>query len=142
MIKHLADFSKRFTMIIRSCRLSLGGWMVPTRHTFAALMLEQGHVEEATQAYAEDLGLDKSLTRAHQHPNNALALHGYQECLLRLGRHSKALMINQQLQEALAVTGITVTSSCPLLCCHFTLLLNVRPGDLHFLLAKHVSCSP
>jgi hypothetical protein len=47
-------------------------------------MLEQGHVEAAAQAYAEDLGLDKSLTRAHQHPNNEWALHCYHECLTRL----------------------------------------------------------
>lgn len=88
------------------------GWMVPTRHAFAALSLEQGRVEEAAQAYAEDLGLDEILTRAHQHPNNVWALHGYHECLLRLGRHSEALIINQQLQTALAATDVPITSSC------------------------------
>jgi tetratricopeptide (TPR) repeat protein len=38
------------------------GWMVPTRHAYAALMLEQGEVEEAARAYVENLGLDKMLT--------------------------------------------------------------------------------
>lgn len=36
------------------------GWLLPTRHAYAALSLEQGHVEEALRAYAED----GSLTRA------------------------------------------------------------------------------
>ncbi|GFF62641.1 TPR domain protein [Aspergillus lentulus] len=36
------------------------GWLLPTRHAYAALSLEQGHVEEALRAYAED----SSLTRA------------------------------------------------------------------------------
>jgi tetratricopeptide (TPR) repeat protein len=44
------------------------GWMVPTRHAFAALSTEQGHVEAAVRAYAEDLGISEGLTRAHQHP--------------------------------------------------------------------------
>ncbi|KAJ5663118.1 hypothetical protein N7507_003849 [Penicillium longicatenatum] len=88
------------------------GWMVPTRHAYAALMLEQGEVEEAARAYAEDLGLDKTLTRAHQHSYNVWALHGYHECLLRLGRESEALIINQRLELALAFTDVPIRSSC------------------------------
>lgn len=88
------------------------GWMVPTRHAYAALLLEQGHVEDAAQAYREDLGLDQSLTRAHQHPNNVWALHGYHECLLRLGRKSEADIINQQLTVVLAVADVPIASSC------------------------------
>ena len=33
------------------------GWMQPTRHAYGALLLEQGHVEEAAAVYAADLGL-------------------------------------------------------------------------------------
>ncbi|KAB8271901.1 hypothetical protein BDV30DRAFT_249805 [Aspergillus minisclerotigenes] len=88
------------------------GWMLPTRHAYAALMLEQGHVEEAATAYAQDLGLDDALTRAHQHPNNVWALHGYHECLVRLGRKAEARIIKQQLDVALSVADIQVTSSC------------------------------
>ncbi|KAE8150301.1 hypothetical protein BDV25DRAFT_172248 [Aspergillus avenaceus] len=88
------------------------GWMLPTRHAYAALMLEQGHVEEAATAYAQDLGLDEALTRAHQHPNNVWALHGYHECLVRLGRGPEARIIRQQLDLAVAVADIRVDSSC------------------------------
>src|SRR5258705_847444 len=44
------------------------GWMQPTRHAYGALLLEQGHVEEAAQVYAADLGLDPTLARPAQHP--------------------------------------------------------------------------
>ena len=27
------------------------GWMVPTRHALGALLLEQGHIEEATDVF-------------------------------------------------------------------------------------------
>ncbi|KXG47782.1 Tetratricopeptide TPR2 [Penicillium griseofulvum] len=88
------------------------GWMVPTRHAYAALMLEQGHVEEAAQAYAEDLGFDDSLTRAHQHPNNVWALHGYHECLVRLGREPEAHIIKQALDLAVKVADVPIRTSC------------------------------
>lgn len=100
------------------------GWMVPTRHAYAALMLEQGHVEEAAHAYAEDLGLDKSLTRAHQHPNNVWALHGYHECLTRLGRDPEARIIKQALGLALEVADVPVKNSC------FCRLGVLEPKDL------------
>src|SRR5699024_1843252 len=68
------------------------GWMLPARHPYGALSLEQGLVEQAATAYAEDLGLLENLTRAHQHPKNVWALHGYHECLLRLGRTAEAVI--------------------------------------------------
>ncbi|GFF42852.1 hypothetical protein IFM51744_05286 [Aspergillus udagawae] len=34
------------------------GWVLPTRHAYAALSLELGHVDEALRPYAEDLGFD------------------------------------------------------------------------------------
>ncbi|KAJ6189200.1 hypothetical protein N7519_004108 [Penicillium mononematosum] len=73
------------------------GWMLPARHAYAALSLEQGRVEQAAQAYAEDLGLSPTPKRAHQHPNNVWALHGFHECLQLLGRHAEANIINKQL---------------------------------------------
>jgi tetratricopeptide (TPR) repeat protein len=39
------------------------GWMQPTRHAYGALLLEQGHVTEASEVYAADLGLDPTLRR-------------------------------------------------------------------------------
>jgi tetratricopeptide (TPR) repeat protein len=88
------------------------GWMLPTRHAYAALSLEQGLVEQAAQAYAEDLGLEESMTRAHQHPNNVWALHGYHECLVRLGRTAEAKIIQKQLVVAQARADVPIQSSC------------------------------
>jgi tetratricopeptide (TPR) repeat protein len=88
------------------------GWMLPTRHPYAALSLEQGHIEQAAQAYAEDLGLDDKLTRVHQHPNNIWALHGYHKCLVRLGRTAEARIIKKHLTIASAGADIPVESSC------------------------------
>ncbi|KAK7426283.1 hypothetical protein QQZ08_007183 [Neonectria magnoliae] len=88
------------------------GWMLPTRHACAALMLEQGRIEEAAVVYAEDLGLKKSLVRTHQNPNNVWALHGYYECLVRLGRVAEAGVIRKQLKIADARTDVTISSSC------------------------------
>ena len=57
------------------------GWMQPARHALGALLLEQGHLEEAEAVYRADLGLDDTLARACQHPANVWSLHGYHECL-------------------------------------------------------------
>ena len=88
------------------------GWMLPARHAYAALSLEQGLVEQAAQAYAEDLGLSPTPGRAHQHPNNVWALHGYHECLGRLGRDAEANIIKKQLSLALAEADVEITCSC------------------------------
>ncbi|KAJ5100131.1 hypothetical protein N7532_007132 [Penicillium argentinense] len=88
------------------------GWMLPARHPYAALLLEQGHVEEAAAIYAQDLGLDDSLIRAHQHRNNVWSLRGYHVCLMRLGRGVEANIIEKQLKTAAAVADVSVMSSC------------------------------
>lgn len=88
------------------------GWMQPPRHAYAALKLEQGQVEEAADVYASDLGFDAALPRAHQHPNNVWALHGYHECLTKLGREKEAKIVGQQLRLALAIADVSVESSC------------------------------
>ncbi|TQN67360.1 hypothetical protein CSHISOI_07883, partial [Colletotrichum shisoi] len=87
------------------------GWMLPARHAYAALSLEQGDVEQAAVAYAEDLGLRPTPKRANQHPNNVWALHGYHECLVRLGRDAEASIIKRQLTLAAAEADVDVTSS-------------------------------
>lgn len=88
------------------------GWMQPVRHAYGALLLEQGAVEEAAAVYAADLGLDDSLPRALQHPNNVWALHGYHECLVKLGRTAEACIIERQLRLALATADVPIRSSC------------------------------
>ena len=89
------------------------GWMQPTRHAHGALLLEQGRVAEAAAVYAADLGLDGgSLPRPLQHHNTVWALHGYHECLTRLGRGAEARIVKQQLDLALAAADVPITSSC------------------------------
>ena len=88
------------------------GWMQPTRHAYGALLLEQGHIEEAAQVYAADLGLDPTLARPCQHPGNVWSLHGYHECLQRLGRTAEATIIGQQLELARARADVPIEASC------------------------------
>lgn len=86
--------------------------MQPTRHAYGALLLEQGHVEEAARVYAADLGLDPTLSRPCRHPNNLWSLHGYHECLQRLGRDAEATIIERQLELAMARADVPVRASC------------------------------
>ncbi|WP_099020707.1 tetratricopeptide repeat protein [Mycolicibacterium palauense] len=88
------------------------GWMQPTRHAYGALLLEQGRVEEAARVYEADLGLDPTLSRPCQHPNNLWSLHGYRECLQRLGRAPEATIIGRQLELAAARADVPVAASC------------------------------
>jgi tetratricopeptide (TPR) repeat protein len=88
------------------------GWMQPTRHAYGALLLEQGHVEAAEAVYRADLGLDGSLPRTYQHPENVWSLHGYHECLTRLGKHDIAAMIRQRLDLAIARADVPIRASC------------------------------
>ena len=55
---------------------------------------------QAAEVYAADLGLDPTLSRPCQHPGNVWSLHGYHECLQRLGRDAEAAIIGQQLDLA------------------------------------------
>jgi len=88
------------------------GWMQPTRHAYGALLLEQGRVEEAVAVYSADLGYDDTLPRAMRHPNNVWALHGFHECLVRLGRDAEARIVEPQLRMALAVADVSIKASC------------------------------
>ena len=88
------------------------GWMQPTRHAYGALLLEQGQVEQAAAIYAADLRFDATLPRAQQHPGNVWALHGYHECLTRLGRTAEAEIVGNQLKFAVAVADVPVKASC------------------------------
>ena len=88
------------------------GWMQPTRHALAALLMEQERVDEAAEVYRADLGLDDTLSRACQHPDNVWSLHGYHECLRRLGRDEEANMIKQRLDLAVARADVPIKSSC------------------------------
>ncbi|MGE3876591.1 MAG: tetratricopeptide repeat protein, partial [Parvibaculaceae bacterium] len=88
------------------------GWMQPTRHALGALLLEQGKVQEAEAIYRADLGLDDTLRRACQHPDNVWSLHGFHECLTKLGRTAEAALIKPRLDIALARADVPVKASC------------------------------
>jgi tetratricopeptide (TPR) repeat protein len=88
------------------------GWMQPTRHAYGALLLEQGRVADAAAVYAADLGLDATLSRCCQHPGNVWSLHGYHECLTRLGRTDEAAIIAAQLDLAKARADLPILASC------------------------------
>jgi tetratricopeptide (TPR) repeat protein len=90
------------------------GWIQPVRHALGALTLEQGRVEEAEQAYREDLGLAGNLPRACIHPDNIWSLKGLDECLRRRGAGDTAegRMIRQRLKLAAARSDLPVGASC------------------------------
>lgn len=98
------------------------GWMQPVRHALGALLLEQGRVEEALHAYRADLGLDNTLSRASWHLDNVWSLHGYVECLKRLGRDGEAAAAQVRLNLAMARADVDISASCfcrnGKLCCH------------------------
>jgi tetratricopeptide (TPR) repeat protein len=88
------------------------GWMQPTRHAYGALLLEQDRVEAAESVYAEDLGYVASIPRSSWHPGNVWSLHGYHECLVRLGKAEPARIVKQQLDLAVARADVPIQSSC------------------------------
>ena len=89
-------------------------WMHPPRHALGALLLEQGRLEEAEQVYRADLGLDDTVKRCLQYRDNVWSLHGYHECLRRLGRDREASAVAPSLAAALARSDVEIASSC---CC-------------------------
>ena len=89
-------------------------WMHPPRHALGALLLEQDRVDEALIHYEDDLGIHNRLPRCAQHPDNIWGLHGYHECLTRLGRLDEAAAIKPHLDELMRQSDIEIKSSC---CC-------------------------
>jgi hypothetical protein len=100
--------------------------MHPPRHALAALLMEQGHFDEAEEIYRDDLGLSGRIQRCAQHPDNVWALHGLVECLQRRREKVELRALQAKLANALAVEDIAITSSCmcrtkaepPANCCH------------------------
>ncbi len=88
------------------------GWMQPTRHALGALLLEQGHLEEAEAVYRADLGFDGKTNRACWHPENVWSLHGLHECLIRRGEKADAPLIKARLDLALARAEVPIRASC------------------------------
>jgi hypothetical protein len=87
-------------------------WMHPPRHALGALLIEQGHFEEAEEVYRDDLGLSGRIQRCAQHPDNVWALHGLVECLRRRGDRRELPLFERKLAAALQRTDVPITSSC------------------------------
>lgn len=87
-------------------------WMMPSRHALGALLLEQGHAEEAAAAYEADLGMNDTCIRSNRHPGNVWALLGLHKCYQQLGLEKQAAMIKPQLDFALARADSEIYSSC------------------------------
>ncbi|MEL7139402.1 MAG: hypothetical protein AAFP67_10155, partial [Pseudomonadota bacterium] len=89
-------------------------WMQPARHALGALLLEQGRTDEAEAVYRADLGLDPTLARACQHPDNIWSLHGLVECLERRGASDdlETRLLRQRLDRALARASVEIKASC------------------------------
>lgn len=80
-------------------------WMVATRHSLGALLLEQGRVDEAEPLYREDL---------MKHPGNIWSLAGLMECLDRQEKDDdEARAIRIRFERAQANATVQVQSSCP-----------------------------
>lgn len=88
------------------------GWMQPARHALGALLLEQGQVDEAAAVYRADLGLDATLRRPCQHPDNVWSLHGYHETLTKPNQIAQARIIKQRLDIAKARADVPIEASC------------------------------
>ncbi len=87
-------------------------WMQPARHALGALLVEQGRHAAAEAVYRADLGLDPTLPRQCQHPNNVWSLVGLHECLVALGKSGEAEIIGAQAKFAAALADVPVTVSC------------------------------
>jgi len=87
-------------------------WMMPPRHALGALLLEQGHVDEAAAVYRADLGLDDTLVRPSQHPNNIWSLVGYAECCEKLGDQDGLAAIRPALERVRKIADPVITVSC------------------------------
>jgi tetratricopeptide (TPR) repeat protein len=95
-------------------------WMHPPRHALAALLLDQGHLDEAEQVYRDDLGLSGKVQRCALHPGNVWSLHGLVECLRRRGEQAERAELEPRLGAALVKADVPIASSCfcRTSCCH------------------------
>lgn len=113
------DFDGAFSALRRSVALDDAlpydepwGWMQPTRHALGALLLEQGHLDEAEAVFREDLGLGGTMSRASIHPDNVWSLKGLHDCLKTRGEQNEIVQISQRLELANARADRDVSASC------------------------------
>ena len=114
-----ASFEAAFAHLHESVRLDESlpydepwGWMQPPRHALGALLLEQNRIAEAAAVYRADLGFDPTTPRPSRHPDNVWSLHGYVECLNKLGRPDEVALFQPRLDLALARADAGIGASC------------------------------
>lgn len=88
------------------------GWMQPTRHALGALLVEQGHTQEAEEVFRQDLGLAPGLPRACVHPDNVWALRGLYDCLVANGKTDEAGHVKLRLDLAEARADRPIKAAC------------------------------
>jgi tetratricopeptide (TPR) repeat protein len=79
------------------------GWMMPIRHSLGALLLEQGHHEEAIEVFSKDLEI---------HPHNGWALKGLASCYHSTGQHQKAMLTENLFDESWSRSDIQLKAAC------------------------------
>jgi len=114
-----AKYDEAYVALRRAIRLEDGlpydepwGWMQPVRHALGALLLEQGHTDEAEMVFREDLGLGGQLARATVHPDNVWALKGLHDCLKARGETVEIVQVRQRLDLAQARSDGPIAASC------------------------------
>jgi tetratricopeptide (TPR) repeat protein len=79
------------------------GWMQPVRHALGALLLAEDRDAEAEEVYRADL---------KRHPNNAWGLLGLHQALEKQSKHSQALALQPQVEQAWARADVSPVASC------------------------------
>ncbi len=79
------------------------GWMMPVRHSLAALLVDQGKFKEAELVYKKDLEL---------HPGNGWSLKGLSMCQHSTNRHEEAAATDALFKKAWARSDIALKASC------------------------------
>ncbi|HRP61785.1 MAG TPA: hypothetical protein PK400_00655 [Phycisphaerales bacterium] len=79
------------------------GWMQPVRHALGALLLAEGHADEAEQVYRDDLA---------RHPNNCWALLGLSQSLMAQARNDEVVRLEPEVRRAWARADVVPKASC------------------------------
>jgi len=79
------------------------GWMMPVRHSLAALLVDQGKFKEAEAVYKKDLEI---------HPGNGWSLKGLSLCQHSTNEHEEAAKTDALFKTAWARSDIALVASC------------------------------
>eukprot|EP01061_Rhynchopus_euleeides_P001611 TRINITY_DN11160_c0_g2_i1.p1 TRINITY_DN11160_c0_g2~~TRINITY_DN11160_c0_g2_i1.p1 ORF type:complete len:587 (+),score=203.94 TRINITY_DN11160_c0_g2_i1:24-1763(+) len=86
------------------------GWMMPARHPLGALALEAGRLEQAEEAYKQDLGLSGGVG-CRSYPDNIWSLTGLLQVRQAMG-HSDTSDLDEKVRQARGGADVDVFASC------------------------------